>query len=486
MMKFDNDIFISLSEEDISSDKNNLLVNNICHYLPLILEQSSNKKPNILNSSELNKSKKDKLDIFSKTLLFVIVLTENYLKTEKCINELDLILETLKQQSLRQENRIFKIIDSKKTIENQPKLLQHFINYRFFELDKEAGRIIDFNSLQGNFLEKALWLKLIDLTYDIQNSIIMEKNQDIELLDARKTIYLSKSSSDQLENYNRLKREFLHHKLNVIPRSYLSSDPEKLKPEILNNLKHSLLSIHIIGGDYGDLLDNSEESIMTLQNKIAAKFYEEISSENPHFSRIIWMPQKIEFKSKKQELYVNQLIQNINAVKGAEIVQTPIEVLKQIVLTKTEQINTQNNNDLIEEKANDDIRIYIINDKKDEDKVDDIIKYFENNNIKILASSYTGKQIDILNKHRENLVKCDAVFIYSNNNLQWIKSKIKDIKKSPGFGRDKAFMAKVFYSDIECNDSTLFDDDFVIFDKQKQFNPDRLSSVLTKLKKQNG
>jgi hypothetical protein len=143
-MKFDNDIFISISEEDITSDKNNLLVNNICHYLPLILEQSSNKKPNILNSSELNKSKKDKSEIFSKALLFVIVLTENYLKSEKCNNELDLIFKTLNQQSLRQENRIFKIIDSKQTIENQPKLLQHFINYSFFEIDKEAGRIIDF------------------------------------------------------------------------------------------------------------------------------------------------------------------------------------------------------------------------------------------------------------------------------------------------------------------------------------------------------
>ena len=483
MIKFDYDIFISLSQKDISSDKNNLLANNICHYLPFILEQSSGKKPNILNSSELNKSGKDKSEIFSKTLVFVIVLTDNYLNSKESIAELDLIFKVLNEQGLNHENRIFKIIDNNVTLEKQPSLLQNFINYCFFEIDKKEGRIIDFNSLKGELVEKTLWLKLIDLTYDIQNSIIMEKNKDIELLDKSKTIYLSKTSSDQIDNYNRLKREFLHHKLNVIPRNYLSSDPQKLKPEIVNNLKHSLLSIHIIGGDFGDLLDNSEESIMTFQNKIAADFFDEISEENTQFSRIIWMPQKIEFKNKKQELYVKQLIQNINAVKGAEIVQTPIEVLKQIVLSKIEQINTKNYNDSQNEESNNKTRIYIINDKRDNDKVEEIIKHFEKNNVEVIKSSYTGKHIDVLNNHRENLVKCDAVFIYSNNNLQWIKSKVKDIKKTPGFGKRNKFLAKVFYSDIEYNDSILLDEDFLIIDKQKQFKPESLSSVLTKLKK---
>ncbi|MCK5822823.1 MAG: hypothetical protein KAG95_02395 [Bacteroidales bacterium] len=483
MAKFDNDIFISLSDKDTASDKNNLLVNNLCHYLPLILEQSSNKKAKILNSTELNKSKEDKSETFSKTLLFVIVLTENYLKSEKCITELNLIFKVLNEQSLKQENRVFKIIDSDVTLENQPKLVQNFINYSFFEIDKKAGKIIDFNSLQGNFLEKTLWLKLIDLTYDIQNSIIMEKNKDVELLDITKTIYLSQSGTDQIENYNRLKREFLHHKLNVIPRIYLSQDAEKLKPEIINNFKHSLLSIHIIGGDYGDLLNNSEESIVTFQNKIAVDFFEDICIENPYFSRIIWIPPKVEFKNKKQELYVEQLIHNTNEVKGAEIVQAPIEVLKQIVLLKIEQIKNQKHNKLHVEETNDKIKIYIINDKKDSDKIEDIVKYFESNQIETITSLYTGRQIEMLNKYRENLVKCDAVFIYSNNNNQWIKSKIKDIKKSPGFGKEKEFLAKVFYSDKEYNDSILIDEDFIILDKQKQFNPESLSSVLTKLKK---
>ena len=483
MMKFDYDIFISLSDEEASSDKKNLLVNNIFHYLPLILEQSFGKKPKMLNSSELNKSKEDKFNVFSKTLLFVIILSENYLKSENCINELNIIFKAINEQGLDPVNRIFKIIDGSVSLEKQPKLLQSFINYDFFEIDKETGAIINFNSLQGNFLEKSLWLKLIDLTYDIQNSIMMSENKDIKLLDTNKTIYLSQTSNDQLDNYNTLKREFLHHKLNVVPRTYLSKDSEKLKSEILKNLKHSLLSIHIIGGDYGELLENSQESIITFQNKIAADFYDEICSENPNFSRIIWLSPKIEFKNKKQKLYIEQLIQNINAVKGAEIVETPIEVLKQIVLEKIENINIKNNADLSLDAEDEKIKIYVINDKKDTSKVDDIINYFKENKFEILPSSYTGKQIDIINRHRENLVKCDVVLIFNNNNSQWIKSKIKDIKKSPGFGKKKPFLSKIFYSNSEYNDNILLDEDFVVIDKQENFNPESLTSVLTKLSK---
>ena len=48
--------------------------------------------------------------------------------------------------------------------------------------------------------------------------------------------------------------------------------------------------------------------------------------------------------------------------------------------------------------------------------------------------------------HQENLKRCDAAIIYFGNTSQaWIKTKLQDLMKSPGFGRIKKIQAKAVY-----------------------------------------
>jgi len=51
--------------------------------------------------------------------------------------------------------------------------------------------------------------------------------------------------------------------------------------------------------------------------------------------------------------------------------------------------------------------------------------------------------MNLINIHKENLVHCDAaLIIYGHTNRFWLSSKMKDLMKAPGFGREHPLTAK--------------------------------------------
>ena len=54
--------------------------------------------------------------------------------------------------------------------------------------------------------------------------------------------------------------------------------------------------------------------------------------------------------------------------------------------------------------------------------------------------------VDLRYIHQENLRRCDASIIYYGDATEeWIKTKLQDLLKAPGFGRDKPMEAKAVY-----------------------------------------
>ena len=105
-------------------------------------------------------------------------------------------------------------------------------------------------------------------------------------------------------------------------------------------------------------------------------------------------------------------------------------------------------------------------------------------NFEILDPSFEGSEYDLIKEHKNRMVRADMVFVYHNNNNEWLISKIKDVIKSPGFGRTRPFISKVIYHNE--NQKITIDDfakkNFLILKNKGNFDPKILDPLFKKAK----
>lgn len=230
---------------------------------------------------------------------------------------------------------------------------------------------------------------------------------------------------------------------------YAILDPKDTssKEEIQQLLKQAELSIHIIDVNDPILNVNEENSIVEQQNEIAAK-----EAEQGKLKRLIWLSPDSKFNNEAQQAVVEQLKRDIEALQGAEFVQTPIEIFKTIIHNKlgTNQrlkYTVHSDFDKNEEKS-----VYLIYDQSYTNQVKSIESIFEKGNYKIYHPLFKGEQLEIVNKHRQALVNASVVCIYyANGNDAWIKSKLKDVVKAPGFGKTRPYQHKLIVTNAKEN-----------------------------------
>jgi hypothetical protein len=90
--------------------------------------------------------------------------------------------------------------------------------------------------------------------------------------------------------------------------------------------------------------------------------------------------------------------------------------------------------------------IYLILDKEDFQEGQVIAKVLKKKGFRVVQPIFEGDLVDVRYIHQENLKRCDAAIIYFGNTSEaWIKTKLQDLMKSPGFGRIKKMLAKAVY-----------------------------------------
>ena len=129
-------------------------------------------------------------------------------------------------------------------------------------------------------------------------------------------------------------------------------------------------------------------------------------------------------------------------------------------------------------------RVYLIYDKLDEDKVSKISEYINNKGIKVVTSIAQENKVELIDKHRTNLVLSDGVLIFhKSGHEQWVKSKLKDLIKTPGFGRTTPITSQVLYlPDSKLTiDKKLVSNQLVIAENAGEFNESVLASFVEKI-----
>ncbi len=439
-MAFEVDVLITFAQKDNegSSKSDNGWVSQFKKFLELMLLQVLGHKPNILLKGEFDSVTASTLD---NVAVVVAILTKDFVQSGRCLDTLESFNKVVGESKA---NRIFKVMKAPLMLQEQPPRLRELLGYDMFQIDTETGLMKEYSDFFSQEAEKQYWMKMVDLAYDIHESLLFLKEgarTEVKNMFRRKTIYLAETGHDISVQRNIIKRELQRHGYLVLPRQSLPTNGAELERVVRKDLQECSLSIHLIGSAYGEIPDGADRSVVDLQNTYAAELSLQKRQNKEDFSRLIWISPNLKNASDRQRAFIDNIRRDIEAQEGAEILQNPLEDFKNIM--REELLETQ-------DKEHEDFNgkaIYLVHDRIDETEVKPFKEAIEKSGFKVLTPAFEGDLLDVRKRHIENLRNFDGAIIFKGKvNDQWVRMKVLDLLKAPGFGRKKPIKGKAILS----------------------------------------
>jgi hypothetical protein len=80
----------------------------------------------------------------------------------------------------------------------------------------------------------------------------------------------------------------------------------------------------------------------------------------------------------------------------------------------------------------------VLYDRQDTEAASSWVKYLFEQGFEVMRPVFEGDEAEIREYHDENLRTCDGVLIfYGSANECWLRRKLREVQKSPGYGRTK-------------------------------------------------
>jgi hypothetical protein len=438
-MKFDIDVLIIFADKDNESAKTQAgqagWVTQFKKFLDLMLSQVLGQKPNILLKSEYDSMASPKLD---NAATLVTILSPDFIRSGQCLDNLETFYKAAEAAG-KNRNRVFKVFKTPLTLQEQPPRLRELIGYEMYQLDNETGEVREYTDYFSTDAERQYWMKMVDLAYDIYDTLAElrgAEKSEVKNIHRRKTIYLAETGHDLSVQRNIIKRELQRHGYIVLPNKTLPDNINEFERIVRKEIDEASLSIHLIGSAYGEIPEGADRSMVDLQNRYAAEKSQRVSKEA--FTRLIWISPSLVNASERQKAFIESIKRDTEAQEGAEILQTPLEDFKNIV--REELMDSPEKRSLDETGGK---SVYLVHDKVDANEVKPIIEAIEKSGYKVLTPEFDGELLDLRQKHIENLRNFDSAIIYKGKvNDQWVRMKVLDLLKAPGFGRKKPIKGK--------------------------------------------
>lgn len=441
-MNFSYDLLLSFSEQDdLGNDEK--WVGKLSSYIRIFLEKLLEREPVLIDSKQLSNGELASGDIYSQTKLLLVVASQNFIDSENCHHELRSYLNSLKSSGRDEiaHQRIFVV--SKAPIENGqlPDSLSNHFSYDFYDYNHKTKEFFEFVISTEYEDDKRYWLKLSDLAFDMAKAI-----KQIDGVEAttntqsdKKTIFLAEPSDDQKENWYKVKRELEHYGHKVVPDFPLSRDYKKMEDQMIEMLNQCELAIHVLGDNNGERLENSETNLVEGQIKISSEFAERFENSSDYFERILWYSPDLEVLDEEQEIFFDKLKNGKEDMVLGELIEIPIEYLKSIVRNKIYSIDEFAQ---LKDKKRNQRNLYLIAAEGNQELVSKYETF-------LIAKGFSVDTIwsenpnAIIHEHRMKLSTCDiALIVYHDENKDWLRVKLIDLLKAPGFGRKKPMLGK--------------------------------------------
>ncbi|MBN8575569.1 MAG: DUF4062 domain-containing protein [Cytophagales bacterium] len=447
-MAFEIDVLITYAEKDNEAAQKSEVgwVTQFKKFLELMLTQVQGTKPNLILKSEFDSATAPALN---NAAILVPILTKEFIHSGRCLDNLETFYKNSAESKI---NRVFKVMKAPLTAQEQPPRLRDLLGYEMYQLDVETGLQKEYSDFFSQEAEKQYWMKLVDLTYDLHDALMIlnegSARSEVKNIYKRKSIYLAETGHDLSVQRNIIKRELQRHGYIVLPKNTLPAHVGELTRIVRKDLDECSLSVHLVGSAYGEIPEGTDRSIVDLQNQIAAEIAAEKKQTQQEFSRLIWISQNLKNASDKQRAFIDTLKRDTEAQEGAEILQNPLEDFKNIMREELLEAQERRNMEDPGTKS-----IYLVHDKIDDSAVRPYREAIEKSGFKVLTPAFEGELLEVRKQHIDNLRNFDGAIIFKGKvNDQWVRMKVLDLLKAPGFGRKKPIQGKAI---VAAGSSTL-------------------------------
>ena len=548
-MSFENDVFISYAHIDdmalIEGQKG--WITNFHRALEIRLGQLLGRPPRIWRDPKLQGN-----DVFADRLverlpgvaILVSIISPRYLKSDWCLRELREFIKAAAHTGgvrIGHKARVFKIVKTPVPLEQQVAELQHMLGYEFFTADPVTGRPKELSQTGDAEIQRLYWAKLDDLAHDLTElietleasgagvastsspapaasmsiaPILPGTPQAAALATAasapEKTVYLAETTYDLREKRDAIRRELQTQGLQVLPSQPLPHVKDECEQAIREALAQTVLSIHLVGRNYGLIPEGATQSTVVMQNELAIE-----RAEAGDYPRLIWIPEKQECDDERQLKFIEHLQTDTRIQQGADILQTTFEEFKAAMnrrlrdqerrdQERREQERREQERRELEARGaetavapaaaeepfggedpdNKLVRIYVISDRRDETAPAALADYLYEQGFEVILPVFEGEESQIRKDHEENLSVCDAVlFYYGEGNELWLRQKLREVQKSAAFGRKKPIVIKAIYVAPPDNPTKakFRTREAMVIDQRAPFDPAALSGFISQL-----
>jgi hypothetical protein len=458
IMQLNYDLYISYAPADnqVSAEGTKGWVSNFQFFLNRVLSQVLSEDPIFLHYQNQEKPTGEQLE---KVGILLCIISPTYVRKASCVEDIMLFTEAQTRAGVSPEdirNRIFKIVKYPVADDELPSSIKDQLAYDLFVRNPANGTVDEIKDFLGSGAESNFWVKMLDLGYDIQDVLNSlrdnDKRRSLIAVGEGKAIYLAETSPDLLLQRNIIKRELQRYGYKVLPDHALPTNVREMEAIIRKDLENCQMSIHLIGSMYGEVPKGSENSIIEIQNRFAAERSHlaavmQKSQEDPNFSRFIWLSPEMNLINERQMKFIESLKKQVEDEETAEVVQTSLEDFKTLIRSQlgadVRVKETESKFVAGSSRRQATAKVYLVYDKIDRSAITPIVQYINERGFEVIQPAFEGNLLDIQKQHVENLKEFDLAIIYQGMvGEQWVRMKILDLLKAPGYGRKKPVIAK--------------------------------------------
>lgn len=492
-MKFDGDAFISYAHLDnvelVEGHKG--WVANLHRALEVRVGQFLGKPPQIWRDPKLQGN-----DFFADTLferlrrvaVLVSVVSPRYVKSEWTRRELAEFWKAAEEQGgIRFEDkaRIFKVLKTPVPLDALPPELRSLLGYEFFKIDPDTGRVRELDEVFGPDAQRDFWIRLDDLAHDVCCLLETLEGPEETAPPAheveQEAVFLAETTSDLKDQRGAIKRDLQQHCCTVFPARALSGVASEVKAAVREDLARSRMSIHLVGKSYSLVPEGGVESLLEIQNELAIE-----RGEKGGFTRLLWIPPGLQVEDERQRKVIEQLRMDPRIQDGADLLETFLEDLRTVIQERLKRAKKPVQESSSAAVATEDCaRLYLIHDQRDADLTLPWADFLFDQKLEVIHPVFDGDEAEVREYHEENLRTCDGVLIfYGSANECWLRRKLRELQKSPGYGRTKPMpVVAISLVPPKTSEKERFrTHEAIVIPQLDGFSPDPLRPFISRLK----
>jgi len=374
----------------------------------------------------------------------IAVVSPRYVKSEWARRELAEFWKAAEGQGgihLGNKARIFKVLKTPVPLESTPQELKPFLGYQFFNIDPETGRVRELNEVFGPEAQRDFWMRLDDLAHDICCLLESVETSGMAVVpkadEAQKAVFLAQTTFDLREQREVIKRDLLQHGYTVLPADALPQVESEVREVVRRDLAQCQMSIHLIGKTFSFVPEGGMQSLLEIQNELAIE-----RGSQGDFSRLLWIPPGLQVEDERQRRFIEQLRVDPRIQKGADLLETFLEDLRTAIQDRLQAAQKPapapppRLGSVVAGSGHP--RLYLIYEQRDEHLTSPWEDYLFEQELEVIRPVFEGNEAEIREYHEENLRTCDgALIFYGLGNECWLRRKLRELQKSPGYGRSK-------------------------------------------------